>query len=172
MIDSYHTEGRVGLGLPLGNQTSQWFDLFYMSGFDHFVKEHLAIRGYIRYMDDFIFVHHDRHFLWRTLETIERFLWDELGLGLNPKTAVIKVSRGVEFLGWRFFVSRRGKVIKRLKTQSKLRYRRGIMRLGKDYERGLIRFSDVLQSVASYDGHLKHGNAYQLKKNTMKHFFK
>ena len=40
-------------GIPIGNQTSQWFAVMYLSGMDHFIKEKLGIRYYGRYMDDF-----------------------------------------------------------------------------------------------------------------------
>ena len=43
-----------GKGLPIGNLTSQYFANFHLSGLDHFIKERLRIRGYVRYMDDLV----------------------------------------------------------------------------------------------------------------------
>jgi hypothetical protein len=40
-------------GIPIGNQTSQWFAIAYLSGLDHFIKERLHVKYYGRYMDDF-----------------------------------------------------------------------------------------------------------------------
>ena len=167
-IDSYETRDGSGTGLPLGNQTSQWFALFYMSEFDHFVKEKLGVKHYIRYMDDFVFVHHDKNYLWVVLTKIERFLWDNLGLRLNLKTAIIKVNCGVEFLGWRFFVNNRGQVVKRLKRQSMLRYYRGLSQLSARFEKNLIGFSDVMQVTASYTGHLRYGHTYRLNQRGLR----
>ena len=167
LIDSYHTNDRPRFGIPLGNQTSQWFALFYMSDFDHFVKERLGVRGYIRYMDDFVLIHDDPKFLWSALAEIERFLSVGLNLRLNPKTAVIKVSRGVEFLGWRFVVAANGRVIRRVKVQSKARIRKGLRRIGRGYAHGNLKFNDVCQRVCSYEGHLRHGNAHYLSQKLM-----
>jgi retron-type reverse transcriptase len=41
-------------GLPIGNLTSQFFANVYLNGFDHFVREELKARRYIRYVDDFV----------------------------------------------------------------------------------------------------------------------
>lgn len=54
VIQSFHTAGRPGTGLPLGNLTSQLFINMYMNEFDHFVKRTLKVQHYIRYADDFV----------------------------------------------------------------------------------------------------------------------
>jgi len=169
-IDSYNTHGKIGMGIPLGNQTSQWFALFYLSDLDHFIKETLRIKGYIRYMDDFVLVHHDKLFLRNALAQIKRFINSELKLELNPKTDVFKASSGVEFLGWRFFVSRDGKIIRRLKKQSKIRYKKKLSALRSSYGKGEFKFLDVSRSIASYNAHLSHGHTYYLKQRNMNKF--
>jgi len=58
IINSY--ENKLGIGLPLGNQTSQWFALYYLDEIDRFIKEKLQIKCYVRYMDDFVLLHHDK----------------------------------------------------------------------------------------------------------------
>jgi hypothetical protein len=70
MTDDYETEGRPGVGLPLGNQTSQWFGIFYLDSLDCYIKEVLRVKRYIRYMDDFLLVHHDKDFLRSCLADI------------------------------------------------------------------------------------------------------
>ena len=52
IIDSYHTQ--EGKGLPIGNLTSQYFANHYLAISDHFVKEQLKIKAYVRYMDDMV----------------------------------------------------------------------------------------------------------------------
>lgn len=47
------------IGLPLGNQSSQWFALLYLNKIDHYIKEQFGIKCYVRYMDDMILVHRD-----------------------------------------------------------------------------------------------------------------
>ena len=54
-------------GLPIGNLTSQFFANVYLNGLDHFCKEVLRAKGYLRYVDDFALFHDDREQLedWR-----------------------------------------------------------------------------------------------------------
>lgn len=71
IIDSYHTgEGR---GIPLGNQTSQWFALYYMDPLDRLVKEKLRIRHYTRYMDDLVLLHPDKAVLRNCLAVMKEW---------------------------------------------------------------------------------------------------
>ena len=49
-------------GLPLGFYTSQWFANFYLQDFDHYVKQQLKIKYYIRYMDDMVLFDIDKTF--------------------------------------------------------------------------------------------------------------
>ena len=49
IIDSY--EVAVGSGVPLGNQTSQWFALYYLDTVDRLIKEKLRIKYYVRYIN-------------------------------------------------------------------------------------------------------------------------
>ena len=74
------------IGLPLGNQSSQWFALLYLNKVDRYIKEKLRIKGYIRYMDDMILIHRDKNYLKQTLKSIERICKDTLKLSLNKKT--------------------------------------------------------------------------------------
>ena len=68
-----NTYADTGVGLPIGNQTSQWFALFYLNGLDHFIKETLKIKYYVRYMDDMILVHKDKEYLKHCKEEIENY---------------------------------------------------------------------------------------------------
>ena len=58
-------------GLPIGNMSSQIFAIFYLNDLDHFIKEKLRIKCYIRYMDDLILVHEDKEYLNYCLKQIE-----------------------------------------------------------------------------------------------------
>lgn len=59
IIDSF--DGEVGLGL--GSQISQIMELLVLNDLDHYIKERLKIKYYIRYMDDFILIHPDKEYL-------------------------------------------------------------------------------------------------------------
>lgn len=90
-------------GLPIGNVTSQWLANFYLQGLDHFIREQLHARYYVRNMDDMVIFGPNKRKLGRTKEAIAEYL-GSLGLKLNPKWQKFKVeSRGIDFLGYRFF---------------------------------------------------------------------
>ena len=93
-------------GLPIGNVTSQWLANFYLQSFDHFVREQLHVKYYVRYMDDMVIFSPNKRKLGRVKEAIAEYL-GSLGLKLNPKWQKFKLdSRGLDFLGYRFFHNR------------------------------------------------------------------
>ncbi len=119
-----------GKGLPIGNMTSQILAIFYLNDLDHFIKEKLRIKYYVRYMDDFVLFHEDREYLKYCKTEIEKKL-AELKLVLNKKTQIAKLTTGFVFLGYRFLVknkkvhmlaskSMKKKIKKRYKKEGKI----------------------------------------------------
>ncbi|MBI4097108.1 MAG: group II intron reverse transcriptase domain-containing protein [Candidatus Levybacteria bacterium] len=99
VIDSFST--KPGKGIPLGNLTSQVFANIYMNEFDHFVKEQLKIKHYIRYADDFIFLAPQREALEELIPLLENFLTEHLQVELHPKKIILrKLTWGIDFLGY------------------------------------------------------------------------
>ena len=89
-----------GLGLPIGNLTSQLYSNVYMDPFDQFVKRDILCEHYGRYVDDSAMVDACREWLLEQVPKVREFLADELGLQLHMgKLHVREVSQGVEFLG-------------------------------------------------------------------------
>lgn len=87
------------LGLPIGNLSSQFFANVYLDALDQFAKHHLRAKHYIRYVDDFVFLHESPQQLNQWLAEVEAFL-PRLGARLNPtKTILQPVDRGVDFVG-------------------------------------------------------------------------
>ena len=87
------------LGLPIGNLSSQFFANVYLDALDQFAKHHLGAKHYIRYVDDFVFLHESPQQLNQWLSEVEAFL-PRLGAKLNPtKTILQPVDRGVDFVG-------------------------------------------------------------------------
>jgi retron-type reverse transcriptase len=87
------------LGLPIGNLSSQFFANVYLDALDQFAKHQLQAKHYVRYVDDFIFLHESPEQLNRWLAQVEMFL-PKLGARLNPtKTILQPVDRGVDFVG-------------------------------------------------------------------------
>ena len=87
------------LGLPIGNLSSQFFANVYLDALDQFAKHRLGAKHYIRYVDDFVFLHESPQQLNQWLAEVEAFL-PRLGAKLNPtKTILQPVDRGVDFVG-------------------------------------------------------------------------
>jgi len=107
IIESY--EKTPGKGLPLGNQCSQWFALYYLDSLDRLVKERLCVRHYTRYMDDFVLVHEDKAFLRECLQEITTHCRNALGLELNRKTQIFPIQNGVDYLGWHHYLQVRAR---------------------------------------------------------------
>lgn len=166
-IDSY--ECTPSKGIPLGNQTSSWFALYYLDGLDRLIKEKLRIRYYTRYMDDGILVHQDKEYLKYCLEEMREFVQKERKLEFNQKTQITPLAQGIDYLGFHFYLTDTGKVIRRLRTSNKKRMKRKLKRFRHAYRTGVMDMEAVSRSLASYRGHLSHGNTYQLQKNLCNH---
>ncbi|WLH10358.1 RNA-directed DNA polymerase [Pseudomonas hefeiensis] len=108
------------LGLPIGNLSSQFFANVYLNALDQFAKHRLGAKHYIRYVDDFVFLHESPQQLSAWLAEVESFL-PSLGAKLNPKKTILQpVDRGVDFVGhvikpWRRTTRKRalGQALKR-----------------------------------------------------------
>lgn len=146
VIDSFETTGRPGIGLPLGNLTSQILVNVYMNEFDQYVKRNLKVKYYIRYADDFVLLSPDRKYLTRLLPQIQDYLCDNLKLELHPKKVFLStLSGGVDFLGWSQFYDHRT-----IRTVTK---RRMFKKLAQNRSP---------ETEAAYRALLKHGNTYKI----------
>lgn len=83
-------------GLPIGSMSSQILAIYYLNEMDHYIKEKLHIKYYIRYMDDFILIHKNKEYLKYCLKEIERIL-KEYKLELNNKTIILNKKSGLNF---------------------------------------------------------------------------
>lgn len=145
---------KPGIGLPLGNLTSQLFANIYMNEFDQFVKHKLKIKYYIRYTDDFIILSEDKKYLENIIPIIKCFLQDRLKLEVHPDKIFIKtLFSGVDFLGWVNFPDHRV-----LRNTAK---RRMLKKISDDYNP---------KTAASYLGLLRHGNTDKIKRKILNIF--
>lgn len=85
-------------GLGIGNMSSQVLAIFYLNDLDHYIKEELKIKYYVRYQDDFILFHNSKEYLKECLEKIKEFLANEK-LQLNSKTRIYNSNGNIIFLG-------------------------------------------------------------------------
>lgn len=142
-------------GLPLGNQSSQWFALFYLNTIDRFIKEKLRVKHYIRYMDDMILLSRNKDFLKQCREQIQNMCYDVLKLELNSKTQIGTVKNGIDFLGYRHIVNEKGKIIVKLRQSSKLRMKRHIKTINKLYNKNIVDEKYVYERKNAFYHHIK-----------------
>jgi len=141
-----------GKGLPIGNLTSQFLANVYLDPLDHEIKDHIGVRGYLRYMDDFVLFGHTKKELSGLKINIEKFLGDRLSLTLKSNaTCLNRSTHGLSFVGMRIFPR-----IIRIKSENR---RRSLKRMRQKFEawaNGVIDEEALTQSVVSIIGHMRY----------------
>ena len=154
VITSFHS-GKQGIGLPLGNLTSQLFSNVYMNEFDQFIKQSLKVKYYIRYADDFVMFSEDKGYLENLIPQIKEFLETKLKLTLHPDKIHIKtLYSGVDFLGWVHFPHHR---VIRKATQRRMFKK--------------MKNNSKIESLNAYLGLISHGNSYKIKEKLLKIYY-
>lgn len=153
------------IGLPLGNQSSQWFALYYLNKIDRHVKENLRVKCYVRYMDDMILVHNDKQYLNYCKNEINKLCNDQLDLKLNHKTQIGLVKNGIDFLGYRHILNEKGKIIVKLRYSSKQRMKKHLKIIKKLYNKGIVDSDYVYIRKNAFYNHIKKTNESQKLKN-------
>lgn len=145
-------------GLPIGNLTSQFFANVYLSGFDHFVKENLRIKAYVRYVDDFALFSDDRARLEEVRLRIEEYL-SNLRLRMHAvKSQLSDTSFGASFVGYRVLADRI-----RVRSDNLRRARWRLRRMQHEYSIGLLSKEDLQQRLRSWIAHLEHADSFHLR---------
>lgn len=142
-------------GMPLGNYTSQFFANVYLHDLDYFVKNILKIRYYIRYVDDFVILHHSAKQLvgWRI--QINNFLKSKLKLELHSqKSRIISLSRGVDFVGFKSYYHY--KLLRKRNIKS-------IRRKIELFKNKIIGFSELFDSYHGWQAYARWASTYKLR---------
>lgn len=138
-------------GIPIGNYLSQYFANFYLTYFDHWIKEDKKVKYYFRYADDIVILSDSKDYLHRMLADIRAYLEKELRLTVKSNYQLFPVDkRGIDFLGYRFY-----------HTHTLLR-----KSIKKNFARMLARNPNQ-QSIASYYGWISHCNGIRLLKTLL-----
>lgn len=138
-------------GLPIGNYLSQYFANFYLTFFDHWIKEVKRVKHYFRYADDIVILSNNKPFLHQLLADIREYLQKNLSLQIKDNYQVFPVSaRGIDFVGYRFY-----------HTHALLR-----KSIKKNFARMISRRKNSA-SIASYYGWAKHCNSRHLLKKLL-----
>ncbi|HPE70479.1 MAG TPA: reverse transcriptase domain-containing protein, partial [Thermotogota bacterium] len=148
------------VGLPIGNLTSQFFANVYLDPFDHWVKDGLGTKGYMRYMDDFVFFSQEKEELKKLRKKVEAKL--DTCFHLQTKASATQLNtrlHGLGFLGMRVFpaiLRLRGKNLRRSLGHLRLRERQ--------WKDGSLPEPNFLQSAQSIMGHLGGANTLRLRR--------
>jgi len=160
-----------GKGLPIGNMTSQFLSIFYLYELDHYIVHNLHIKHYIRYMDDFVLIHHDKKVLENAVKEIEFILSNKYKLKLNSKkTKIVSASEGFSFLGYTYKVINKKTIVK-LRKESYERIKKRIKEVYYMYESGFIDFNSAFCSVMSYWYNRKYGSQMKVRRVINRYWF-
>lgn len=142
---------RPGRGLPIGNLTSQFLANVYLDPLDHEVKDQLGVRGYVRYMDDFVAFAETVRELKALLARVEDFLGQRLRLAFKPGGVWFNRSlHGLSFLGMRIFPG-----ALRLRSENRRRSLKRMRGRIRAWEAGYLEEDRLAQSLLSVEGHLR-----------------
>jgi len=143
-------------GMPLGNVTSQFFANVYLNELDYFVKHNLKARYYVRYVDDFILLHHSKLQLEIWKNKINEFLNKKLKIELHPeKSRIIPLSRGIDFVGFRNFYY--------FKLLRKRNVRKMLLKM-EQYKCDGIYEEKILQMYQGWQAYARWANTFKLRK--------
>lgn len=135
-------------GLPIGNYISQYLANFYLTTFDHFVKQDLKVKHYFRYADDIVILHSEKKQLHKLLHVIREYLWEKTLLEVKDNYQVFPVhARGIDFVGYRFYHTH---------TLLRKSIKQNIFKM--------LHHHPNAGSMASYYGWLKHCNSINLQR--------
>jgi retron-type reverse transcriptase len=154
--------GENGLGLPIGNLTSQHLANLHLSYLDHFVLQTLAPCAYVRYMDDFVLWSNCQESLRIAQQRITQYL-DQV-LHLTPKhsaTELLPVRKGLLFLGCRILPNQ-----VRLSQRSLYRLRRHIRQWYFDLQYGVAE-ETLTRKAASVMGWTRLAHSHALRSRMM-----
>ena len=158
------------IGFNPGSQIIQIAGISVLNDLDHFIKERLRAKGYVRYMDDMLLIGESESELLQFKAQIDKKL-NEIGFELHPKKSVIiPLSKEVMFLGFEFRLTDTGKVImtvdpNRVKAERRKLFR--LVRLAKD---GVLTRDKVDQCYQSWRSHVEKGNSWHLLQRMDKYY--
>lgn len=155
-------------GMPLGNWTSQFFANIYLNELDQFIKSELKVKYYVRYVDDFVILHHSKQRLENYKTAIQDFLQQNLKLELHPdKCKIGALKQGINFLGFKVFYHHKT-ILKR--NLQKLNKR--LSELIADYKTEHGDINSIFQVLEGWSGYTKQGNTYGLRKRLTEQLMK
>jgi len=156
------------VGICLGSQISQIMALAVLNKFDHYIKDKLGIKFYIRYMDDGIIIHNDKQVLNKIMAELHEQI-AKYGMHFNKKkTYITKASKGFAFLKVKYYITDTGKVVKKLDQGGIIRMRRKMKKYVNKVKEGKMTYDDVYTSMQSWLAHSKIAHSFHAARNMIK----
>ncbi len=166
VIDSF--EGDCGIGL--GSQISQLVELAVLNDLDHYIKEVLRVKHYVRYMDDFVLFHPDKAFLQNCLKEIQSHV-EALGLKLNGKTTIYPLSQGIKMIKWRFVITDSGRILQLMDKKKPAEQRKKLAKLWEKEQAGQVAKGTTQKSLEAWLANADRGDTYMLQQK-MKEYYR
>ncbi len=156
-------KAKEGVGMPLGNLTSQFFANVYLNELDYFAKHELKAKYYIRYVDDFVILHKSKIQLEVWKLRIDRFLREKLKLELHPeKSKAIPLSQGIDFVGFRSFYHFR---LLRKRNITNMRIKLVL------FSKSETGYWQLMESFQGWNAYAIWANSYKLRKGLVKKIY-
>ena len=150
------------VGYNPGSQIVQIVGITALDKIDHYIKERLRVKFYIRYMDDFILIHHNKDFLQHCLSEITEKLHGQY-MDINAeKTYIRKISDPILYLGFVYRLTRTGKVAILVEPRKIKHERKKIMRMMTLARKGKMTKLDVDKHFKSFKSSVRYGNSQKL----------
>jgi len=164
IVSSLSTGEAAGIGIPIGNLTSQLFANVYLDALDQYARRELKIPHYLRYMDDVAIFAESKTVASEWLGALGEYAEDRLHLRLNERRTVVMPERcGVSWLGWRMLAPGQRRLSRRMVVRSARRLRE----VSEALASGEMTPEEVQQRLASWIGHVKHGNTWRLRESLL-----
>jgi len=163
IISSYQT--KPGKGMPIGNLISQHCANLYLALFDHWVKEELRWKGYLRYMDDFLLFAPTKKVLNDALILVDRYLQNHLGLKIKENWRLGRCQQGIPFLGYRISPD-----IIRLTRASKRRFIVKLRRYQEAWEQGRWSENELVRHVEPLLAFIQAADTFSLRTNIVQRY--
>lgn len=158
------------VGFNPGSQMVQICGISVPDKLDHFIKERLRIKYYLRYMDDLILIHSDPEYLKHCRDVIRAEL-DKMGMKFNEqKTKIYPITKGIKFLGFWFRLSETGKVYRQIDPKNVKAERKKLARMVALAQQGKLTREKVDACYGSWKAHAQKGNSYKLLKRMDKYY--
>ena len=150
------------VGYNPGSQIVQIVGITALDKIDHLIKEDLGIKYYIRYMDDFLIMHHSKDYLEKCLAVIKEALQKQSMATHEQKTFIQPISKPIKFLGFYYRLTPTGKVVI-LADPKKIKHeRKKIIRMVNQAQKGNMTKHDVDVHFKAFKASVRYGNHRKL----------